>query len=140
MEEILEIKCIKASLIKLQQIQLPHYDIVLGDVPVKEYALLFVSSLKQIYESMINCFEENFVKDMVNKALEDFFDKFEEFIFHGQKIEEENCLRQFKRDMIFLKKNLVFITVLDLTDVKTRIDNINKSVLPESILKASKKK
>jgi hypothetical protein len=42
--------------------------------------------------------------------------------------------------MIFLKKNLVFITVLDLTDVKTRIDNINKSVLPESILKASKKK
>ena len=139
MEEILEIKCIKASLIKLQQIELPHYDIVLGDVPVKEYALLFVSSLKQIYESMINCFEENFVKDMVNKALEDFFDKFEEFIFHGQKIVEENCLRQFKRDMIFLKKNLVFITVIDLTDVKTRIDNINKSVLPESMLKTKKK-
>ena len=139
MEEILEIKCIKASLIKLQQIELPHYDIVPGDVPVKEYALLFVSSLKQIYDSMINCFEENFVNDMVNKALEDFFDKFEEFIFHGQKIVEENCLRQFKRDMIFLKKNLVFITIVDLTDVKTRIDNINKSVLPESMLKTKKK-
>ena len=139
-EEILENQCIKASLIKLQQIELPNYSVVSGDVPVKEYALLFVSSLKQLYDSMINCFEDAFVKEMVNKALEDFFDKFEEFIFHGQKIEEENCLRQFKRDMIFLKKNLVFITVLDLTDVKTRIDNINKSVLPESILKASKKK
>ena len=138
-EEILENQCIKASLIKLQQIELPNYSVVSGDVPVKEYALLFVSSLKQLYESMINCFEDAFVKEMVNKALEDFFDKFEEFIFHGQKIEEENCLRQFKRDMIFLKKNLVFINILDLTDVKNRIDNINKSVLPEYILKTKKK-
>jgi len=138
-EEILENQCIKASLIKLQQIELPNYSIVLGEVPVKEYALLFVSSLKQIYDSMINCFEDAFVKEMVNKALEDFFDKFEEFIFHGQKIEEENCLRQFKRDMIFLKKNLVFINILDLTDVKNRIDNINKSVLPEYMLKSKKK-
>ena len=138
-EEILENQCIKASLIKLQQIELPNYSIVKGDVPVKEYALLFVSSLKQIYDSMINCFEDAFVKEMVNKALEDFFDKFEEFIFHGQKIEEENCLRQFKRDMIFLKKNLIFINILDLTDVKNRIDNINKSVLPEYMLKNKKK-
>ena len=138
-EETLENQCIKTSLIKLQQIELPNYTIVSGDVPVKEYALLFVSSLKLIYESMINCYEESFVKEMVNKALEDFFDKFEEFIFHGQKIEEENCLRQFKRDMIFLKKNLVFITILDLTELKTRIDNINKSVLPEYMLKTKKK-
>ena len=138
-EEILENQCIKASLIKLQEIELPHYNNVEGDVPVKEYALLFVSSLKQIYDSMINCFEDSFVKEMVNKALEDFFDKFEEFIFHGQKIEVDSCLRQFKRDMIFLKKNLVFINVLDLTDVKNRIDNINKSVLPESMLKSKKK-
>ena len=138
-EEILENQCIKASLIKLQEIELPHYNNVEGDVPVKEYALLFVSSLKQIYDSMINCFEDSFVKEMVNKALEDFFDKFEEFIFHGQKIEKDSCLRQFKRDMIFLKKNLIFINVLDLTDVKNRIDNINKSVLPESMLKSKKK-
>ena len=138
-EEILENQCIKASLIKLQQIELPNYTIVSGDVPVKEYALLFVSSLKQIYESMINCYEDAFVKEMMNKALEDFFDKFEEFIFHGQKIEEDSCLRQFKRDMIFLKKNLVFINILDLTDVKNRIDNINKSVLPEYMLKTKKK-
>ena len=138
-EEILENQCIKASLIKLQEIELPNYNTVMGDVPVKEYALLFVSSLKQIYDSMINCFEDSFVKEMVNKALEDFFDKFEEFIFHGQKIEEDSCLRQFKRDMIFLKKNLIFINVLDLTDVKNRIDNINKSVLPEYMLKTKKK-
>ena len=138
-EEILENQCIKASLIKLQQIELPNYTIVKGEVPVKEYALLFVSSLKQIYDSMINSFEDAFVKEMVNKALEDFFDKFEEFIFHGQKIGEENCLRQFKRDMIFLKKNLVFINILDLTEVKNRIDNINKSVLPEYMLKTKKK-
>ena len=138
-ENIIDNKCIKESLKKLKEIELPYYNMVSGEVPVKEYALIFVSSLKDIYENMINSYEDSFIIEMVNKALEEFFDKFEDFIFHGQKIEDENCLKQFKRDMIFLKKNLVFITILDLTDVKNRIDNINKSVLPESMLKTKKK-
>ena len=138
-EEILDNKCIKESLDKLKEIELPHYNMVSGEVPVKEYALIFVSSLKDIYDHMLNSYEESFIIEMVNKALDEFFDKFEDFIFHGQKIEDDNCLKQFKRDMIFLKKNLVFITIMDLTDVKNRIDNINKSVLPESMLKPKKK-
>ena len=138
-EEILDNKCIKESLDKLKEIELPNYNMVSGEVPVKEYALIFVSSLKDIYEHMLNSYEESFIVEMVNKALDEFFDKFEDFIFHGQKIEDDNCLKQFKRDMIFLKKNLVFITIMDLTDVKNRIDNINKSVLPESMLKPKKK-
>ena len=132
-------KCLKQSLNILRQIELPNYNMVSGDVPVKEYALSFVSNLKDIYESMINSYEESYIIEMTNKTLEEFFDKFEEFIFHGQKIEEENCLRQFKRDMIFLKKNIGFITIIDLNDVRNRIDNINKSVLPESMLKTKKK-
>ena len=139
-EEILDKNCLKESLDKLKQIQLPNYYMVSGDVPVKEYAITFVSSLKDIYESMINSYDESFTIEMTNKALETFFDNFEDFIFHGRKIEEENCLKQFKRDMIFLKKNLaLFITILDLSDVKNRIDNINKSVLPEWMLKTKKK-
>ena len=138
-EEILDQKCIKESLAKLKEIQLPYYNMVSGDMPVKEYALIFVSNLKDIYENMLNCYEEPFIMEMTNKAIEDFFDNFEDFIFHVQKIEDENCLKQFKRDTIFLKKNLVFITILDLSDVKNRIDNINKSVLPESLLKPKKK-
>ena len=139
-EEILDKNCLKESLDKLKQIQLPNYYMVSGDVPVKEYAITFVSTLKDIYESMINSYDESFTIEMTNKALETFFDNFEDFIFHGRKIEEENCLKQFKRDMIFLKKNLaLFITILDLSDVKNRIDNINKSVLPEWMLKKKKK-
>ena len=77
------------------------------------------------------CYEENFIKEMIKKGLDDFFEKFENYILYGNKIEDENSLKQFKKDMIFLKKNLVFITIIDLTEVKNRIDNINKSVLPE---------
>ena len=80
---------------------------------------------------MINCFEDVFIKEMIQKSLDDFFDQFEIYVLHGKKIEDENCLKQFKRDMIFLKKNLVFINIIDLTELKNRIDNINKSVLPE---------
>ena len=139
-KEILNQECLTESMNKLKQIKLPNYNMVSGDVPVKDYALTFVSSLRDIYESMINSYEESFVKEMTNKALEAFFDNFEKFIFHGQKIEEENCLKQFKRDMTFLKKNLpIFITILDLSDVIDRIDNINKSVLPGWMLKTKKK-
>ena len=48
------------------------------------------------------------MKETIKKALDDFFDKFEDYILHGKKIEDDNCLKQFKRDMIFLKKNFFF--------------------------------
>ena len=88
---------------------------------------------------MLNSYDQSFIIEIINKVLEEFFDKFEDFIFHGQKIEDENCLKQFKRDTIFLKKNLTFITIIDLSEIKNRIDNINRAVLPESMLKTNKK-
>ena len=130
-EEFIDNHCINETLEKLYEIKLPYYNVISGDVPVNYYALHYISSLRDIYESMINCYEEKFMKEMINKALDDFFDKLEDYICHGKKIEDENCLRQFKKDMIFLKKNLGFITIMELTDLKNRIDNINKRVLPE---------
>ena len=138
-KEMLEENCINKSLNKLYKIEMPNYSMETGVYPVKEYTLIFVGSLQDIYKSMLNSYEDSFIIEMVNKALEEFLDKFEEFIFHGEKIEDENCLRQFKKDMIFLKKNTVFINILDLTDFRNRIDQINKSVLPEWLLKAKKK-
>ena len=130
-EDLIENNCISETLNKLQEIKLPYYNVISGDIPVNEYALYYVSSLKDIYNSMINCYEDKFMKEIINKSLDDFFDKFEDYILHGKKIEDENCLKQFKRDMVFLKKNLVFIDIMDISEIKDRIDNINKSVLPE---------
>ena len=132
-EELLDNHCVNDTLTKLYEIILPYYNVISGDFPVNEYAINYVSSLKDIYNSMLNSYEETFIIEMINKSLEEFFDKFEDYIFHGKKIEDENCLKQFKRDMTFLKKNLVFIKIIDLTGIKDRIDNINKSVLPESM-------
>ena len=132
-EDLIENHCISETLTKLNEIKLPYYNVVSGDVPVNTYALHYVTDLKSIYSSMLNCFEENFVKKMINKTLEDFFGKFEEYIFHGKKIEDENCLKQFKKDMVFLRKNLIFIKIIDLTELIKRIDKIMKIVLPESL-------
>ena len=131
LEDLIENHCINEALNKLYEIKLPYYNVISGDVPVNEYCISYVSILKDIYESMNNCYQENFIKETMNKALDGFFEKFEDYILHGKKIEDENCLKQFKRDMVFLKKNLVFINIMDLSEVKNRIDNINKSVLPE---------
>ena len=130
-EDFIDNHCINETLNKLKEIKLPYYNVISGDVPVNEYALYYVSSLKDIYDSMINCFEDTFMKEMIQKSLDDFFEQFEKYVLHGKKIEDENCLKQFKRDMVFLKKNLVFINIIDLTELKNRIDIINKSVLPE---------
>ena len=138
-EDILNNQCIKESLNKLKEIKLPNYNVVTGNSIVNQYSMMFVGNLKEIYKNMMYSYEESFIKDLMNKALEEFFGNFEDFILHGQKIEDEDSLKQFKKDMIFLKKNLVFIKILDLTHIIERIDNINKSVLPESMLKVKKK-
>ena len=132
-EDLIDNHCIKENLDKLHEIKLPYYNVISGDVRLNEYVLEYVSSLKDIYTSMTNCYEEKFMKEMIKKALDKFFDEFENYIIHGKKIEDENCLKQFKRDMTFFKKNLNFIAIIDLTDVLNRIEKINKSVLPESM-------
>jgi len=139
-EEILNSSCVDEALKQLDKIQLPNYNIRPreSEVPVNEYVYTFISVITIIYDSMINCYENDFMEKIFKAAIEKFFDKFEYFIFHGTKIEDEKCLRQFRKDMTFLKKNLN-LDIFDLSEIKSRIDNINKKVLPEHMLKAKKK-
>jgi hypothetical protein len=140
-EEILNNNCIDEALKLLDIIQLPNYNVPEkgSEVPVNQYVYIFISSMKIIYDSMLNCYENDFIAKIFQPAIVKFFDKFEYFIFHGKVIQEEKCLKQFRKDMTFLKKNLNFINVFDYSDIKLRIDNINKKVLPEHLLKAKKK-
>ena len=140
-EEIIYNNCIDESLKLLEKIQLPNYNIPDkdSDVPVNDYVYTFISVMKIIYDSMIGSYETEFIVKIVKPAVVKFFDKFEYFIFHGKVIEDEKCLKQFRKDMTFLKKNLNFINVFDMNEIKSRIDNINKKVLPEHMLKTKKK-
>ncbi|MCQ2816788.1 MAG: hypothetical protein MJ252_05930 [archaeon] len=138
MNNLIEIYCIESTLNELEKIKLPFYNVVEGDTPVNEYALGLIKLMRTIYDSMIDCFEDDFIKSIITSNLKKFFEKFELFVFKGQKIEDENCLKQFRRDMIFLKKNFASLSLIDPHEYKNRIDNINKKVLPESMLKNKK--
>ena len=140
-EEIIYNNCIDESLKLLDNIQLPNYNIPEkgSEVPVNDYVFTLISVMKIIYDSMIGSYETEFIIKIFKPAIIKFFDKFEYFIFHGQVIEDEKCLKQFRKDMTFLKKNLNFINIFDISDIKGRIDNINKKVLPENMLKPKKK-
>ena len=140
-EEIIYNNCIDESLKLLDNIQLPNYNIPEkgSEVPVNDYVYTLISVMKIIYDSMIGSYETEFIIKIFKPAIIKFFDKFEYFIFHGQVIEDEKCLKQFRKDMTFLKKNLNFINIFDISDIKGRIDNINKKVLPENMLKPKKK-
>ena len=140
-EELLNNDCIEESLKQLNNIQLPNYNIPGPDseLPVNNYVYTFISVMKIIYDSMAGCYEKDFMEKLFQSKINNFFDKFEFFIFHGRKIEDEKCLKQFRKDMTFLKKNLSFIDIFDISEIKLRIDKINKKVLPESMLKFKKK-
>ena len=140
-EEILNINCIDEALKQLDEIELPNYNIPEkgSEIPVNGYVYTFISSMKIIYDSMLNCFEADFMVKIFQAAIVKFFDKFEYFIFHGQLIEEEKCLKQFKKDMTFLKRNMNFINIFDLNEIKSRINKINKKVLPDYMIKTKKK-
>ena len=140
-EEIIYNNCIDESLKLLEKIQLPNYNIPEkgSEVPVNDYVYTLISVMKIIYDSMIGSYETEFIIKVFKPAIIKFFDKFEYFIFHGKVIEDEKCLKQFRKDMTFLKKNLNFINIFDINDIKGRIDNINKKVLPENMLKPKKK-
>ena len=140
-EEIIYNNCIDESLKLLEKIQLPNYNVPdkNSDVPVNEYVYTLISVMKIIYDSMIGSYETEFIVKTFKPAIIKFFDKFEYFIFHGKVIEDEKCLKQFRKDMTFLKKNLNFINVFDISEMKSRIDNRKKKVLPEHMLKTKKK-
>ena len=139
-EEILNNNCVDEALKQLDKIQLPNYNIPEegSEVPVNDYVYKFISNMKIIYDSMVNCYEIDFMVKIFQPAIVKFFDKFEYFIFHGKLIEEEKCLKQFRKDMTFLKKNLNFINIFNISEIKSRIDNINKKVLPDYLLKKKK--
>lgn len=142
-EEIIYNNCIDESLKLLEKIQLPNYNIPEkgSEVPVNDYVYTLISVMKIIYDSMIGSYETEFIVKVFKPAIVKFFDKFEYFIFHGKVIEDEKCLKQFRKDMTFLKKNLNFINIseIEINEIKSRIDNINKKVLPEHMLKTKKK-
>jgi hypothetical protein len=92
--DLIDSKCISVALEELSEIKLPNYPIAEGEVPINQYALTLVKLLKAIYHSMQNAFDNSYIVSTVNENLKKFFDRFEKFIFSGEKIENENCLKQ----------------------------------------------
>ena len=137
--DLIQLHCIDDSISELKKISLPNYNVVDGKLPVNNYSLKLVSLIKTIYDCMLNSYDEEFIKSTIKKCLSRFFDNFENYIINGKKIENINSLKQFKRDTIFFKKNLPFLTLINMDEFKIRIDSLNKKVLPENMLKSKKR-
>ena len=137
--DLIQLHCIDDSISELKKINLPNYKVVDGELPVNKYSLQLVSLIKTIYDCMLNSYDEEFIKFTIKNCLSRFFDNFENYIINGKKIENINSLKQFKRDTIFFKKNLPSLTLINMDEFKSRIDSINKKVLPENMLKSKKK-
>ena len=137
--DLIQLHCIDDSISELKKINLPNYKVVDGELPVNNYSLKLVSLIKTIYDCMLNSYTEEFIRFTIKNCLSRFFDNFENYIINGKKIENMNSLKQFKKDTIFFKKNLPSLTLINMDEFKSRIDSLNKKVLPENMLKSKKK-
>ena len=126
--ELLDIHCVNKAIKELNCITLPNYPVV---NKVNEYALNYLKSIKNIYESMCYAYDDTFIVNNMKGALDKFITRIDAFITNGKRIENESSITQFKNDMTFLKKNITVITKVDVNEYKERLNQLIRKVKVE---------
>lgn len=126
--ELLDIHCVNKAIKELNSITLPNYPVV---NKVNEYALNYLKSIKNIYESMCYAYDDAFIVNNMKNALDKFITRIDTFITNGKRIENESSITQFKNDMTFLKKNITVITKVDMNEYKERLNQLIRKVKVE---------
>ena len=123
--ELLDVHCVNKAIKELNSITLPNYPVA---NKVNDYALNYLKSIKNIYESMCYAYEDVFIINNMKAALDKFITRIDAFISNGKRIENENSVTQFKNDMTFLKKNITVITKVDVNEYKERLNQLIRKV------------
>jgi len=110
------------------------------ELPINEFALSLIKIVKAIYRATINSFGKEYIKDMLKKNLESFVNEIENKI-NDIIIEGDDEKKQFKKDFVFIKKNIDNnIDDLNLENFKNKITIISKKFFPKEKKKNKKNK
>lgn len=98
------------------------------------------SKLKKVYDSMIGCFENYDITEIYNKILNTFINNFYSLVISKGRIEPDTMLRQFRNEMIYMRKLLKMFDLINTEEIREKIETISKMVNPNKIAKKKKDK
>ena len=94
--------------------------------------------VKRIYDGMVNAFEDNDIMQIFTVVLGGFFDKFMQIVNKKGRIEKEEMLKQFRGEMVYLKRLIKMFEFVDVNGLVDKIDAISKNANPDKVVKRRK--
>ncbi len=80
--------------------------------------------------------------DIINIFIMEFnniIETMEQIVQEKNNIEDDNQLKQFRREMVYMKKVLEMFDLINVSEYQERIENISKYVNPNKIMRKKKK-
>ena len=105
-------------------ISLEKYPIVEGDVPVNSFALKLIILVNDVYKALKHCYENDIVSKIILDNLNLFCRELEKLFENKKELSGEEK-KQFKRDFIFIRKNIdIRIEDIDFKGFKKEINSL----------------
>eukprot|EP00340_Litonotus_pictus_P012162 CAMPEP_0170539314 /NCGR_PEP_ID=MMETSP0209-20121228/103847_1 /TAXON_ID=665100 ORGANISM="Litonotus pictus, Strain P1" /NCGR_SAMPLE_ID=MMETSP0209 /ASSEMBLY_ACC=CAM_ASM_000301 /LENGTH=453 /DNA_ID=CAMNT_0010841201 /DNA_START=1986 /DNA_END=3347 /DNA_ORIENTATION=- len=130
-------KIIQEALSEVKEMNFLEYNVLNNDVSNYTKAVIFV--LPKIYIACDFCLEVEEKNKLFMDFLSDYFEGLDSIMETKPLFEAEAKAKQFKKDMLNLKKSMVTFPGLETSWVKTKTDNYNKKLIPPTLLPKKKK-
>ena len=103
-----------------------------------EYIFKF-TKMKKIYDNMKYAFLKNDIVNIFNIEINNIIDSMEHIVKEKPNIENDIQLKQFRREMVYMRKLLEMFDLFDVKVFKEKIENISKIINPNKAIKKKKK-
>ena len=96
--------------------------------------------LKRLYDNMFNCFTHNDINELFKKEYDIMVNEFQNLVISKGIIEDDKQLKQFRKELLYLKKVFQLFTIVDTKNYEMVMDDLKVKVNPNKIPKKKKAK
>ena len=93
---------------------------------INNYAKFF-NKFKKIYDDLENAFTSENVKEIFNNRFQILFSEFDQIIKDKNGIRNKKGFSQFKKDILFIKKIISIMDMIDYNKYNSLLDNYIRS-------------
>ena len=95
--------------------------------------------MKKIYDIMVGCFLDEDIKMFFEPTFDGLFNKMDNIVQSKNIIEKDDQLKQFRNEMIYLKKLIKMFPLVEGDKYRKIIDNMSKNANPDKVKKKKEK-
>ena len=97
------------------------------------------SRMKKLYDNMVGAFSNNDIIELFTTVFETCFNSMDEIVKEKCRIEDDLQLKQFRTEMVYMKKVLKMFELIDVEPYREKIEGMSKFVNPKKLPKKKKK-